>query len=326
MTNVHFHIGEVVANDTTYQYVKEKNFEIRVITYTDFYNRQEIKAIPYDNNIKKIPAVGEHVLLVQGLSADNISQSNYPQWYYLSSFSINSNPNDNKLLGYAKTESTVTGSIELTSKQVSWLQPFSGDLMFEGRFGNSIRLSSTTKQQYPVTPSWLGQNDGDPIIVLSNGRTYDSSKYIVENINEDASSLYLTSTQKLPILLGDKNNRNPLSCFTPTESAFERSQFIGVADRIILKAKSDIVVLDSPLGIVLNTTGEVKIGNDEANVNLVHGDVLLTILQKILNQLAQPIQCGTAQGTFVNKSNLSDAQQEIQNLLNSKYFITKETY
>ena len=326
MNNVQFHIGEVVANENTYQYVKEKNFEIRVVTYTDFYNRQEIKAIPYDNNVKKIPAVGEHVLLVRGLSADNISDSNYPQWYYLSSFSINSSANDNKLSGYAKTDSPITGSIGLTSKQVSWLQPFSGDLMFEGRFGNSIRMSSTTKQQYPVTPSWIGQEDGDPIIVLSNGRTYNESNYVIENINEDASSLYLTSTQKLPILLGDKNNRNPLSCFTPTESSYERSQFIGVADRIILKAKSDIVILDSPLGIVLNTTGEVKIGNDEANVNLVHGDVLLTILQKILNQLAQPIQCGTAQGTFVNKSNLSDAQQEIQNLLNSKYFITKETY
>ena len=326
MNNVQFHIGEVVANNNTYQYVQEKNFEIRVITYTDFYNREEISAIPYDNNIKKIPAIGEHVLLVRGLSVDNVPQSNYPQWYYLSSFSINSNANDNKLLGYATTESTVTGSINLTSKQVSWLQPFSGDLMFEGRFGNSLRMSSTTKQQYPVAPSWLGQNDGDPIIVLSNGRTYDESKYVVENVNEDASSLYLTSTQKLPILLGDKNNRNPLSCFAPVESAFERSQFIGVADRIILKAKSDVVVIDSPKGIVLNTTGEVKIGNDEANISLVHGDVLLTILQKILNQLAQPVQCGTAQGTFINRSNLSAAQRELQNLLNSKYFITKETY
>jgi hypothetical protein len=326
MNNVHFHVGEVVANNNTYQYVEEKNFEIRVVTYTDFYSREEITAIPYDNNIKKIPAVGEHVLLIQGLSADNIPQSMYPQWYYLASFSINSDANNNKLTGYAKSDSLITGSIDLTSRNISWLQPFSGDLMIEGRFGNSIRLSSTTNQQYTSSPTWLGQTDGDPIIVLSNGRRYEQSTYVVENVNDDASSLYLTSTQKVSILLGDSNNRNPLSCFTPTETSFERSQFIGVADRIILKAKSDIAVIDSPRAIVLNTTGEVKIGNDEANISLVHGDVLLNVLQNILNQLNQPIQCGAVQGTFINKGPILSAQRQLQQLLNSKYFITKETY
>jgi hypothetical protein len=326
MNNVQFHIGEVVANNTTYDYSVEKNFEIRVITYNDFYNREELRAIPYDSNVKKIPAIGEHVLLVCGLSQENTKDSIYPQWYYLSSFSINSDPNDNKLLEYTKLHSDITGSINLTSKQVSWLQPFSGDLTFEGRFGQSLRFSSTTKQTYSTLPTWTGQIEGDPIIVLSNGRKFDQSKYVVENVNEDASSLYLTSTQKIPILLGDKNNRNPLSCYAPIESSYERSQFIGVADRIILKAKSDIAVIDSPRGIVLNTTGEVKIGNDEANISLVHGDVLLNILQKILNQLSQPIQCGSAQGTFINRTNLAAAQNELQNLLNSKYFITKDTY
>jgi len=325
MNNVQFHIGEVVANNTTYDYSVEKNFEIRVITYTDFYNRLEILAIPYDNNIKKIPAVGEHVLLICGLSQENTKDSIYPQWYYASSFSVNSDVNDNKLSEYVTSDSEITGSINLTSKQVSWLQPFSGDVMLEGRYGQSIRFSSTTKQQYSNLPTWTGQQEGDPIILLSNGRKFENN-YVVENLHEDASSLYLTSTQKIPILLGDKNNRNPLSCYAPMESSYERSQFIGVADRIILKAKTDIAVIDSPRGIVLNTTGEVKIGNDEANVSLVHGDILLNILQKILNQLSQPIQCGSAQGTFINRTNLSAAQNEIQNLLNSKYFITKDTY
>lgn len=325
MNNVRFHIGEVISINDTYHYGDEKQFEIQVVTYTNFYNREEITAIPLNGNIKNIPAVGEHVLLVQGLSADNIPQSIYPQWYYLSSFSINSDPNNNKLLGYV-SGSIISGSNDLISRDVSWLQPFSGDLLIEGRFGNSIRLSSTTTQQYDNAPSWTGTADGDPIIVLSNGRSFSDNTFVVENTNDDASSLYLTSTQKLPILLGDKNNRNPLSCFAPTESAFEQSQLVGVADRIILKAKSDVVVVDSPRGIVLNTTGKVTIGNDEANISLVHGDVLLNILQKILNQLVQPIQCGSAQGTFINKNNLQSAQKELQNLLNSKYFITKETY
>jgi hypothetical protein len=59
---------------------------------------------------------------------------------------------------------------------------------------------------------------------------------------------------------------------------------------------------------------------------MVHGDVLLTVLQKILNQLNSPIQCGTMVGTFIDKSNTVAAQKLLQKLLSSTYFINKNTY
>ena len=125
------------------------------------------------------------------------------------------------------------------------------------------------------------------------------------------------------MLLGDTLNKNPLSCYLPAESQFDKSQFIGTADRVILKAKTDIAIIDSPKAIVLNTSGEIKLGSDTADQPMVHGDVLLTVLQKILNQLNTSIECGTMLGKFTDRSNIDLAQLELNNLLSQKYYINK---
>jgi len=326
MDNVHFHIGEVIADphSTTYEYDKRNNFEITVKTYTDFYDRQELQVIPFNNNIKQIPLVGEHVLLIQGLSAENNAETIYPQWYYLASFSLNSNVNANLLPGVAPSNVPYTPKTSFAEQEVSLLQPYEGDTLVEGRFSNSIRIGSTIKGgAYSIQPSWTGNVSGDPIIILSNGKSYKKDSYVVESIRNDKSSVYLTSTQKISILLGDTNNKNPLSCYLPAETQFDKSQFIGTADRVILKAKTDIAIIDSPKAIILNTTGEIKLGSDTADQSMVHGDVLLNVLQKILNQLNKPIQCGTMSGTFLDRSNIASAQRELQNLLSQKYYINK---
>lgn len=326
MDNVQFHIGEVVAstNSKTYIYGDSNNYEIVVKTYTDFYNRQEVRAIPLSSNVKQIPLIGEHVLLIQGLSAENTAETIYPQWYYVASFSLNSNVNANFLQGVAPSNNPYVPKTSFIEKEVSALQPYEGDILFEGRFSNSIRLGSSIKNgEYSLQPKYNGVN-GDPIIIISNGKRYKKNSFAVEDIVNDDSSVYLTSTQTIPALqLGDKNSPNSLSCFLPSESQFANSQFIGTADRVIIKAKTDVVVIDSPKAIILNTTGEIKLGNDEASSNMVHGDVLLNIMQKILNQLNSPIQCGTMVGTFIDRSAITSAQQELKNLLSQKYYLTK---
>jgi hypothetical protein len=332
MDNVSFHIGEVIPapNVLTYEYTGSNNFQIYVKTYTDFYNRQEINAIPLNTNIKQIPLVGEHVLLVCGLSAENTAETIYPQWYYMSPFSLNSNINANLLAGVSSTSTTYASPTSFKEQEVSTLQAYQGDVLVEGRFGNSIRLSSTISGgTYSIPTPWTGNVSGDPIIVLSNGRKYKKDSNIVENLEQDGATIFLTSTQKIPVLLGNSNKRNPLSHYAPSESQFEKSQLIGVADRIILKAKSDVAVIDSPRGIVLNTTGDVKLGNDKANISMVHGDILKQILEKLIDQMLSGIQVGdgfAAQGGFINGgSKAKQARALLSKLESSKYFITKET-
>ena len=89
-------------------------------------------------------------------------------------------------------------------------------------------------------------------------------------------------------------------------------------------------MIDSPKAIVLNTTGEIKLGNDTASESMVHGDVLVTILQKLINQMLSGVQIGDTYAPTTGYSNGAayalEAQQLLQELLSSKYFIQKNTY
>ena len=48
------------------------------------------------------------------------------------------------------------------------------------------------------SPTWSGDTNGDPITIFSNGRiNLNDREFVVEDIEKDNSSLYLTSTQKI---------------------------------------------------------------------------------------------------------------------------------
>lgn len=340
---VPFYIAEVVSvNESTYnldlnreqEETTNKTKNVKIIYQIQGYlitpGRQiPITAKPADLSNTKIPLNGEHVLVFQGFRSDSNFDQQQTEWYYLTGLSIASSPNLNSIPGIIDSSRIDTPpGITFNERVISNLQLFEGDVVTQGRWGNSIRFSSTIKTdnvKLEKQPNWVGDSAGDPIIVISNNRK-NEEQFETEQFT-DGSSLYLTSTQSFPTFyLGSENEKNPLTCFSPNESAFKQSQLIGVADRIILKAKTDIAVIDSPRGIVLNTTGEIKLGNDDAKQSMVHGDILLETMQAILNQLRTPIQCGTMTGTFLSTSQIDRAQKKLQELLSSKYFISKETY
>ena len=276
---------------------------------------------PINSNIKQIPIPGESVLIFQSLSHESTLEESYPQWYYMFPMALSSNTNSNIL--------PTVGELEFDTKfeesQVSPLQPYRGDFMLEGRYGNSIRFSSTIdfKNNYSEPGNWRGNKNGDPILILSNGRKYKENKdFVTEDINTDQSSLYLTSTQKLPLVLGSKTQPNSLTgCITRNgnETNYIGSQLVGVSDRVILKARKDLVVIDSPIGIVLNSTGAIKLGSEDASESMVHGEVLLEVLQSIIDQLTSQIRCGGFNGTFINLRYADEAQKQLQELLSSQY-------
>jgi hypothetical protein len=318
--NVQFHIGEVISvpESATYEYVAENQFEVFVKTYTNYFDQQIVRAIPFNVNTKQIPLIGEHVLLVSGLTPDNTADTQYVKWYYVSSFSLNSSVNANLLQGVSTVDVADTQELSFQEKEISALQPFQGDSIIEGRFGNSIRLSSTVKGgQYSIRPSWDGSQNGDPIIILSNGRSYKKDAYIIETIGNDASSLYLTSTQQI-------NSFNLTKNLTVHNGPFNGAQFIGIADRVILRAKRDIAVIDSQDGIVLNTPNEIYIGGEDASEPISHG----LVLQQILQLLVQSIAAGTTgPGGAPGVTNAAPLLSQIQRLLltlnSKKYKITK---
>ena len=95
--------------------------------------------------------------------------------------------------------------------QLCNLQPYEGDFLVQGRFGQSLRFGSalepSDENTYVKQPSWeIGMSGkGGPINILRAGQSpsmnNSNNDYIVEDINGDKASIYVCSGQKLQIQL-----------------------------------------------------------------------------------------------------------------------------
>ena len=203
------------------------------------------------------------------------------------------------------------------------LLPFAGDIMYQGRWGNSIRFGSTAKPSYnpPKSPSsnflggsrtgvdldalndWseVGEN-GDPITIIRNGQPKESSDEgwvpITENINTDLSSIYQTSTQQIPI---EVKNLNYSSYSTPPEAPdnYTKPQVIINSDRLIFNAKSDHILLSAEKSIFLGSNSSINISTKEcivdstliklgkdATESIIKGDRFLGDLEAVMKELS----------------------------------------
>lgn len=332
---IEWDVAEVIDYDYTYQYVPEsesnstvnKLFALKVRSCSTYFNDSVYIARPSNINMKLIPLVGEFVLIYKTFNQEATTDRWREAWYYVTSIDIQSSINENMLPGLSNGATqeeidNVKPGKTFVKQTISPIQPYEGDFLIEGRFGNSIRFGSSINTNiesgyYYKTPSWFTQNSkSDPIIILSNGRkNLPSKEFIVEDIESDASSLYLTSTQQLTTF--------KLSRSLTVNNNFVGSQFIGTADRIILRAKNDIAIIDAERGIVFNTDETVRIGSDDASEPIPHGTVLL----QILNKLISAIQLGTTSaggpGVPVGIPELTEAATLIAQLNSNKYFVKK---
>jgi hypothetical protein len=148
------------------------------------------------------------------------------------------------------------------------LLPFNGDVIYEGRWGNSIRFGSTTIIPQDSTPSSITNNwsstgsNGDPITILRNGQPVNSSDEgwipLTERVSRDLSSIYLTSYQQIPFSLA---NENFISYTTPptTPAQYAKPQIILNSDRIIINAKNDSVLISGQTSVGISSNGSVNI-------------------------------------------------------------------
>jgi hypothetical protein len=180
---------------------------------------------------------------------------------------------------------------------------FEGDHIVQGRQGNALRFSSTTKL-YSNLNEWSSTgNEDSPITILSNGFSYDPNEnFHVEKINADASSIYLTSTQQIPLQTDKTGTLNPLT--KPIDaSTYFNAQVIINSDRVVLNSKRDEVMIFAKTNIELNTKNIINLNaNERVHLNsntvflgtvnnqlptepLVLGDKLNTLLENLLDSL-----------------------------------------
>jgi hypothetical protein len=145
------------------------------------------------------------------------------------------------------------------------LQPYEGDIFHEGRWGQSIRFGSTVKDANIPNPWSDSGENGDPITIIRNGQTEEDQDPwipILENINEDKSSIYLTSTQDLPIDVSS-NDYSSYQTQPIGASAYNGNQIILNSGRLLFNSKTDSILFSSKESINLNSINSVNIDSPE---------------------------------------------------------------
>ena len=232
------------------------------------YNTCKI-AKPFSSTIVSLPLIGEIVYIIEDFpSANTDIEKTAIKSYYLGNINA---------WGSSQLNSVDNSNPGITFKQnpkIKNLLPFEGDNILQGRQGSALRFSSTTKL-YNTLNEWSSiGNEDSPITILTNGFAYDPKEtFHVEKINKDNSSLYLTSTQQLPLQTDKTGVLNPLT--NPIDpSKYFNSQAILNSDRIVLNSKKDEVMLFAKTNVEISTKNIINLNADD-RVHLNGGRVFL---------------------------------------------------
>lgn len=351
-----------------------------------------VQARALDANIKNIPIIGEIVMLLKAPTSYNSYFGTTQEYYYTNPVSIRSSVHHNGIPGVNETNLKVSakdnrkrdnardGVNTSTNKRlevkstidpafperldVRPIQPYSGDIILEGRWGQSIRFSSTVDERrtYPVRPVWqkgLGET-GNPILIISNGTNPKNKKhneFISENPDEDDASIWMTSGQSIRF--------KQASGYTPSikdkeielykKNDFGGNQVLITSDRLIFNARKQeilayskesiglssekIISLDGKelveteskrINLGLNATSPVLLGDRTMNWL----DTLCDILSKFITtttQITVPTGVGPS-GPPINtpaflqiRTNLLQLQREIEKLQSRLAFVNENT-
>tara|TARA_B110001450_G_C17603052_1_gene473837 strand:- start:140 stop:1126 length:987 start_codon:yes stop_codon:yes gene_type:complete len=283
------------------------------------------KVYPADSNIKRIPLVGESVLVFTGLGPEASGGSRRAKQYYFAPTAVQLNVHNNALpkgaitrkgKGGTDTESAQTGNPSASGgdeeanlgegfterTDVGSLQPFIGDVLLEGRFGHSLRFGYTPAgSDTTQTPSWSAGTDNDPITIISNGRKSggDYNKFIIEDVDDDLSSIWLTSSQKVAIKTSQTNLGTAAA-----QSSFSNPSVVITSDRILLNSKEDYIVLSGKKS--------VNIATPKWAVDM---DKMFTLIEELASELADLTSAKATYATGVGPTGPATNASKVSKIL-----------
>lgn len=228
-------------------------------------------AYPMDRNIFSFPLAGEVVQLFIGpKSQDVVDKADTPKVYYGSSIAIWNHPHYNAHPDPGLREGNPNPGPGVVERgDIYPLLPFMGDVLIEGRQGQSIRMTGVRANQQKLVND---QNNGKALTIIRNGQKetteseFEADGYTpqVENINNDRTSIYLTSDHTIPLIPSSEEKGSFLNFGPINTDMYRGAQAIVQSDRIVLNAREDSILLSAKEHISLssNTThidGEERI-------------------------------------------------------------------
>jgi hypothetical protein len=289
-------------------------------------------ARPLFPHFKSYPIKNEIVFLINAPTSEYVEPKEVATYYLPASLAIWNIPNLNALPNKRNlNDDPEKGTTSFTyNPLIRPLKPYEGDTMIEGRFGNSIRLGSSnfTKSGsnfIGLNPWSINQeSNGQPITIIRNGQNFTTQQPgqdpINENINFDGSSIYLTSNQQLKITppafqqiesytsnvqslfrssrrtasrsIPQSRSRNIIYGAPISPSSFKNSQNVLSADRILINAQQDSILLFSKKSTGIHSGGALYIDSGEVTI-LSSPEIYLG------NNANEPLLKGNITGEFL---------------------------
>jgi hypothetical protein len=258
-----------------------------------------VLACPFNMNFYKVPLPGEIVLIMHAIDGTAGTFTGDRTYYLniLSSYhSVNSNkfPNHSQItttndmldVGLSVENPTLTrdNNISFQERDIIPIQPYEGDMILQDRHGSAIRFSGTVLPAtgYQQRPFWRSDNASDPIVTISCGLKTGGNYYSIENPDDTASSIIMSSKQKINSTTLSQPN---IGRTVKSLSRYENSQILLTADRLVFNSKRDEIVLSAKNTVSIATPNWAMDMNE-----------LFDILEGMLAELAA---LTSAQATFV---------------------------
>jgi len=244
-----------------------------------------IRCFPLSLNSRHIPTLGEQVYVLTANSdlASGTGQGSVRN-YYISTVALQNNINSNALPEltkkkpgnpgdqYGNSSSGISFSSNSSDKKdlgtgfeevtnLSQLQGYLGDVIHEGRFGQSIRFGYTPEgvmsktnevSRASVKPSWTSSDPKSPITIIRNGAGNSNgyNKFVIEDINDDDSSIWLGSKQTIKLKPSQKFGFDITAI-----GAYDKPQIVINSERIIINSKKDSVLISGKKSVNISTSG-----------------------------------------------------------------------
>lgn len=220
------------------------------------YEELDPKNVPFayqsDSNIKSLPLLGEIVEIIEAPSDEMNITPELRKKYYKRNVSIWNQVNHNAFPDQKQKPGDANlGKDIIELGRIRPLHPFMGNVTVEGRLGQSLRFFGYKSEKNPFTDD---TNNGSPITILRNGQknSITPEATVIEDINLDDSSIYLTSDHSIPL---KQANLKRTSYFSPpvTSNSYKGSQVLINSNRIFLNGRKDDVLISSAKNIGLNS-------------------------------------------------------------------------
>jgi len=286
-----------IVNAAQYDYNETEAFEVSKVLLNDEINNGAVLGtfinepsqpilggvvLPLMPNISNIPLIGEHVVVVEYNG----------QHYYTSIINRKNNPNENSIPGAAVSyDDNPKYGKTFERKDIRRVEVREGEVVYEGRFGQSIKLGCDHIDNLPMIKIRVGQQTPPE----------QKGAVVKENIERDGSSIYLLDNG-LPFNADIDEEKFDGEQITGKKILIKSNGiFISGRDNLKFRAVNNINV-NTPVLDIIST--DIKLGSVESTElqPVVKGDQLKEFLEKMIDDIVDGVDAayGKSSGLYIS--------------------------